>query len=70
MLTLSKSKMVKAQATANEITNLYRNIFVFDKKIGKNNNSYPIKIPIQAVNNQEKLLVYTAQANKRRQMDR
>ena len=38
--------------------------------MGTNNNSYPIKTPIQDVKNQDRSFVYTAQVNKSRQRDR
>ena len=53
----------------NEIINLGLLIFVLDNRIGRNNNVYPIKVPIHAVGNQNKVLVYAAQVYKRRQIE-
>ena len=53
----------------NEIINLGLLIFVLDNRIGRNNNVYPIKVPIHAVGNQNKVLVYAAQVYKSRQIE-
>ena len=44
---LKNNKTVKTKASTNEIINLYRVSFVLAKRIGTNNNTYPIKTPIQ-----------------------
>ena len=70
ILTFINSRTVKIKAVPNENINLYRDITVLDKRIGTKTDSYPIKIPIQAVKNQDNPLVYNAHVNSSRQMER
>ena len=51
---------VKANANTNGIRNLKRVALLFDNRTGKKHNTYPIKVPIQAVGTQKTVLVYTA----------
>ena len=67
---LCNREIVKANAATNEITNLTFLILVLDNSIGRNNKVYPIKIPIHAVGNQNKVLVYVAQVYKSKQIER
>ena len=69
MLIFKIIRTVKTKTVPKAIKNFCREIFVFDKKIGKNNSAYPINIPIHAVKNHENPFVYTAQVNRRRQIE-
>ena len=42
---------------------------LFDNRTGKKHNTYPIKVPIQAVGTQKTVLVYTAQVNNSKQIE-
>ena len=49
--------------------NLIFLILDLDNSTGRNNNVYPIKVPMHAVGNQNKVLVYAAQVYKSRQIE-
>ena len=66
---LSSNKIVKRKINENEIINLNLLILVLESKIGRNSNIYPIKTPIQAIGNQNKVFVYAAQVNKSKQIE-
>ena len=63
-------KRVSMNVTVKDIMNLYREHPAFAKRMGTNNSAYPIKTPMEAVRNQDKPPVYTAQVSKSRQIDR
>ena len=62
----NNNKTVKAQVTVKEITNLY----LVDKRIGKNIITYPIIIPIHATGNQKNVFVYVAQVKSKRHIEK
>ena len=67
--TTKRSITVKANANTNGIRNLKRVALLFDNRTGKKHNTYPIKVPIQAVGTQKTVLVYTAQVNNSKQIE-
>ena len=69
IFTTKRSITVKANANTNEIRNLKRVALLFDNRTGKKHNTYPIKVPIQAVGTQKTVLVYTAQVNNSKQIE-
>ena len=69
IFTTKRSITVKANANTNEIRNLKRVALLFDNRTGKKHNTYPIKVPIQAVGTQKPVLVYTAQVNNSKQIE-
>ena len=70
IFTTKRSITVKANANTNGIRNLKRVALLFDNRTGKKHNTYPIKVPIQAVGTQKTVLVYTAQVNNSKQIER
>ena len=66
----NNSTTVRIRVVVKERTNLKREYGLFDKRMGKNSSTYPIRMPIQAVRNHDKPLVYTAQVNNSRQTER
>ena len=66
---LYNSKIVKKNTRTKEMINLRILILVLDNSIGRNNNVYPINVPMHAVGNQNKVLVYAAQVYKSRQIE-
>ena len=64
-----RSKRDKTNASAKEIKNLKCATLLFDNKIGKNNNVYPISVPMQAVGTQKIVFVYTAQVKSSKQIE-
>ena len=66
---LYSSESVKMNISTKEMINLKFLILVFDNSMGRNNKVYPIKIPLHAVGNQNKVFVYAAQVYKSKQME-
>lgn len=66
---LYSSEIVKKNVSTNEIINRRILIFDLDNSIGRNNKVYPVKTPIHAVGNQNKVFVYAAQVYKSRQIE-
>ena len=66
---LCSSKSVKRKVSTKERINLRLLILVFDNSMGRNNKVYPIKVPMHAVGNQNKVFVYAAQVYKSKQME-
>ena len=70
LLTFNNSKIVKIQVVIKGIMNFKRDTLLFDRRIGPNNSTNPIKTPMQAVKHQDRSPVYIAQVNKSRQIER
>lgn len=69
MLITKSNETVNTNANPKEIKNRKRDTLPLENRIGKNNNTYPIKVPMQAVGTQKTVLVYTAQVSSSKQME-